>query len=103
MAVDDLPLAILAAIDMGDPQGKVCRASSDPRTLTYTRACRRSGEVSTPVSVTKPKLVASSSTTRTGPSQGPGMRTVNSSPTRNVPDSMRPPMMRRSVRWRSRS
>src|SRR3954463_1165018 len=30
------------------------RAASSPRTLTYTRALRRSGVVSTPVTVTKP-------------------------------------------------
>src|SRR5262249_18972272 len=30
------------------------RFASEPSTLTYTRACRRSGDVSTPVTVTNP-------------------------------------------------
>src|SRR5207253_3084228 len=38
-------------------------SSSEPRTLTKTLACRRSGEVSTPVTVTKPILGSLSSPT----------------------------------------
>src|SRR5207247_34428 len=45
------------------PARLCCCSSSEPRTLTKTRACRKSGEVSTPVTVTNPILGSLSSPT----------------------------------------
>src|SRR3954452_24025145 len=47
------------------PSSVFARLASEPSTLTKTRACRRSGEVSTPVTVTKPIRGSFSSPTPT--------------------------------------